>query len=80
MLYFFPAEWTLNGIGTKANDVLSDLDKEFVAGAKMYPKTGPTVDAPTELEVNAAAARPPRSARSARRISSASTRRRPAGT
>ena len=23
MLYFFPAEWTLNGIATKANDVLS---------------------------------------------------------
>ena len=47
MLYFFPAEWTLNGIGTKANEVLSALDKEFVAGAKMYPKTGPTVDAPS---------------------------------
>ena len=44
MLYFFPAEWTLNGIGTKANEVLSDLDKGFAAGAKMYPKTGPTVD------------------------------------
>ena len=53
MLYFFPAEWTLNGIGTKANEVLSALDKAFVAGAKMYPKTGPTVDAPTELVVNA---------------------------
>ena len=23
MLYFFPASWTLNGIGTKANEVLS---------------------------------------------------------
>jgi hypothetical protein len=54
MLYFFPADWTLNGIGTKANEVLSDLDKAFAAGAKMYPKTGPTVDAPTELVVNAA--------------------------
>ena len=53
MLYFFPAEWTLNGIGTKANEVLSALDKEFIAGAKMYPKTGPTVDAPTEIKVNA---------------------------
>src|SRR4029434_1979811 len=42
MLYFFPASWTLNGIGTKANDVLSKLDKEFIAGAKMYPKTGDT--------------------------------------
>ncbi len=53
MLYFFPAEWTLNGIATKANEVLSGLDKSFIAGAKMYPKTGPTVDAPTELTVNA---------------------------
>ena len=50
MLYFFPAEWTLNGIATKANEVLSDLDKSFIAGAKMYPKTGPTVEAPTELD------------------------------
>ncbi len=54
MLYFFPAEWTLNGIGTKANEVLSTLDQEFAAGAKMYPKTGPTMAAPIELEVNAA--------------------------
>ena len=53
MLYFFPADWTLNGIGTKANEVLSDIDKQFAAGAKMYPKTGPTVDAPVELTVNA---------------------------
>jgi hypothetical protein len=53
MLYFFPADWTLNGIGTKANEVLSSVDKAFAAGAKMYPKTGPTVDAPIELAVNA---------------------------
>lgn len=54
MLYFFPADWTLNGIGTKANEELSAVDKAFAAGAKMYPKTGPTVDAPIELAVNAA--------------------------
>lgn len=53
MLYFFPAEWTRNGIGTKANEVLSALDKTFAAGAKMYPQTGPTVDAPTEVAVDA---------------------------
>ncbi len=52
MLYFFPAEWTLNGIATKANETLSALDKSFVASAKMYPKTGPSLDAPTELVVN----------------------------
>ncbi len=40
MLYFFPASWTLNGIATKANDVLSAIDKQFIAGAKMYPKLG----------------------------------------
>src|SRR5678815_4122748 len=38
MLYFFSASWTLNGIATKANEVLSMIDKQFVAGAKMYPK------------------------------------------
>jgi hypothetical protein len=53
MLYFFPAEWTLNGVATKANEVLSDVDKAFVAGAKMYPKTAPTVEEATELTVNA---------------------------
>ena len=53
MLYFFPAEWTLNGIGTEANDVLSSLDKSFIAGAKMYPKTGGTASTAVELTVNA---------------------------
>jgi hypothetical protein len=38
MLYAFPGEWTLNlPEGTKANEELSKLDKEFVRGAKMYP-------------------------------------------
>lgn len=53
MLYFFPAEWTLNGIGTKANETLSSIDKQFIAGAKMYPRDAPTVDSPVELAVNA---------------------------
>jgi len=53
MLYFFPAEWTTNGIATKANDVLSTIDKQFIAGAKMYPKAAPTVVDATALEVNA---------------------------
>jgi hypothetical protein len=53
MLYFFPASWTLNGIATKANDVLSHVDKEFIAGAKMYAKTGSTVSEATVLEVDA---------------------------
>lgn len=53
MLYFFPAEWTTNGIGTEANETLSAMDKAFVAGARMYPKTAPTVDAATPLQVGA---------------------------
>jgi hypothetical protein len=53
MLYFFPASWTLNGIETKANEVLSAMDKAFIAGAKMYPKTGPTPTNAVTLAVNA---------------------------
>lgn len=53
MLYFFPASWTLNGVETKENDTLSSLDKEFVAGAKMYPGTRPTVADAPQLQVNA---------------------------
>jgi hypothetical protein len=53
MLYFFPASWTLNGIGTKENNVLSRMDKEFIAGAQMYPKTGTTPSGAVNLEVNA---------------------------
>ncbi len=53
MLYFFPAAWTLNGIGTRANEVLSGIDKSFIAGAKMYPKTGPTPTTAPRLNVNA---------------------------
>jgi hypothetical protein len=55
MLYFFPSSWTTNSIGTKENDVLSALDKQFIASAKMYPKTGTTVSDATELKVNASA-------------------------
>ena len=53
MLYFFPPEWTLNGIGTSANEVLSSLDKAFIAGANMYPKTAPTVSDAVELKIDA---------------------------
>jgi hypothetical protein len=47
MLYFFPDSWTLNGRGTKANEVLSRLDKEFIAGAQAYPRSTP----PREVEI-----------------------------
>ena len=52
MLYFFPATWTTNGIGTNANDVLSATDQQFIAGAKMYPKTAPTITEAVVLKVN----------------------------
>lgn len=53
MLYFFPGSWTLNGVGTEANEVISQMDKQFIASAKMYPKTGVTVSEAVELKVNA---------------------------
>ena len=51
MLYAFPAEWTRNGVATQANEVLSQLDREFIAGAKMYPKTRPGLQAAVALGV-----------------------------
>jgi hypothetical protein len=53
MLYFFPASWTTNGVATKANHMLSAMDKAFIASAEAYPKTAPTVDDAVELTVNA---------------------------
>ncbi|KAH8595971.1 metalloprotease, partial [Bisporella sp. PMI_857] len=35
MCYWFPASWTLDGVGTPTNLVLSDTDKAFIN--KMYP-------------------------------------------
>jgi hypothetical protein len=51
MLYFFPDTWVKSGQGTKANEVLSALDKAFIASAQAYPRTA--VQA-VELDVNAA--------------------------
>jgi hypothetical protein len=53
MLYFFPAEWTVNGTGTQQNETLSALDKQFISGARMYPRSAPTVTEATELVPNA---------------------------
>ena len=57
MLYAFPASWTKNGVATHANDVLSALDKQFIAGAKMYPKSGAGPSAATLLTVGAGRAK-----------------------
>lgn len=51
MLYFFPTNWTKNGKGTKANEVLSAVDKAFISSAAAYPRT---VSAGVELLANAA--------------------------
>ena len=53
MLYFFPGSWVKSGVGTHENDVLSSVDKSYVASAKAYPKTAPTVVDAVELQVNA---------------------------
>lgn len=47
MLYSFPASWTMNGISTRENTVLSAMDKHFVSSV-LYPKPV-TVETATEL-------------------------------
>lgn len=54
MLYFFPGSWVKSGVGTHANDVLSAMDKAYIASAQAYPKTKPTVQDAVDLKVNAA--------------------------
>lgn len=53
MLYFFPGDWVKSGVGTHANNVLSAVDKAYIASAQAYPKTAPTVAGATEIKVNA---------------------------
>jgi hypothetical protein len=52
MLYFFPGSWTTSGIGTHANEVLSGVDKSYVASTEAYPKTATTVVEAKEIKVN----------------------------
>lgn len=53
MLYFFPGEWVRSGVGTHANEILSAMDKAYVASAQAYPKSAPTVVDAVELKVSA---------------------------
>lgn len=53
MLYAFPASWTLNNKGSRSNNVLSALDKSFIASSKMYPHDKPTTADAVELLVDA---------------------------
>ena len=69
MLYFFPARWTLNGQATKANDVLSNLDKAFIASSEAYPRV--SVQG-VQLRVNAPAATAAQIGAPARKIYSCS--------
>jgi hypothetical protein len=56
MLYSFPAEWTVDGFHSEENTILSEIDKAFIAGKKMYPgKVSPLVELPV-LELKATAA------------------------
>ena len=55
MLYAFPAEWTLDGVATQANEVLSAMDRAFIAGALMYPRSSPGLDGAVPLTVGGAA-------------------------
>jgi hypothetical protein len=52
MLYFFPASWTTNGVGTEANEVLSATDRSYV-GEHAYPRGGSAAGA-VQLTVGAA--------------------------
>lgn len=54
MLYFFPDEWVLSGVGTRANPVLSATDKAFIGSARAYPKAAPTLVDAREIKVGAA--------------------------
>jgi hypothetical protein len=53
MLYFFPATWTVNGVATHENNVLSAMDQSFIGSEKMYPQDAPTPDDATELSIKA---------------------------
>jgi hypothetical protein len=52
MLYFFPGSWVKSGVGTHANEVLSNVDKSYIGGAEAYPKTAITADNAKEIKVN----------------------------
>lgn len=53
MLYFFPGSWVKSGVGTHANEILSAVDKSYIASVQAYPKSAPTAVDATEIKVNA---------------------------
>jgi Astacin (Peptidase family M12A) len=53
MLYAFPGSWVQSGQGTHANEVLSAMDKAFIASARAYPRSAPTIVDAKEILVGA---------------------------
>lgn len=49
MLYAFPGSWTKSGQGTHANEVVSQLDKAFIASELAYPRDD--IPEPVDLPV-----------------------------
>ena len=49
MLYAFPGSWTQSGQSTHANEVLSQLDRAFIASALAYPQD--EISEPVDLPV-----------------------------
>ena len=49
MLYAFPGSWTQSGQGTHANEVVSQLDKAFIASELAYPRDD--IPEPVDLPV-----------------------------
>jgi Astacin (Peptidase family M12A) len=52
MLYQFPASWTKNGMATHGNDILSAMDKAFIASEQAYPRIALS---PVTLKINGVA-------------------------
>lgn len=51
MLYAFPDEWTQNIGATEENDEISEMDRDFVRSAKMYPGRQAPDEAATDLRL-----------------------------
>jgi len=58
MLYAFPGSWTKSGQGTHANEVLSQLDRVFIASELAYPRD--EIPEPVDLPVIDTAGTPAR--------------------
>jgi hypothetical protein len=48
MLYYFPSSWVVDGVGTKANETISQMDASYIGSSAAYPgiPTTPMVTLP----------------------------------